>query len=342
MVSQATWNIDAGNLSGTRTAFLDIPEGLTYVRRISGYSECEGTIVSPSDWGKLDAYTRTVRLRRNGVLRFHGQVVDPFAYEPDKQEFVAKDPYYALGHRRVNKLISWSDTQPDVMAWGLIDQANDLHTTFLQEGTLRNGLTDRSKSFHIGDNLQEQIDMLSDLPDSFWFRVDPLESGSVMGEFSTWADSDLDDKSDTVRFHFGQDNYDNCTSYRVEKGLIRNRVSVVGGHGTKPATVNAKSSWATHGLWEDERGHVTTKDQEFLDHIANSRLILNPCRVFSMTPGPDAPAPFEDFDVGDMVKLHVNDRGFVFTGRARVNEFTIKLDPNSGEELLQEIIMEEA
>jgi hypothetical protein len=341
-MSQATWAIDSTNLTPTRTAFLDIPSEFSYTRRINGYSECSGKIVSPSDWGKLDVYTRTIRLWRNGVLRFAGQIMDPFAYEPDVQEFIAKDPYAALGHRRVNKLISWSDTYTDTMAWGLIDQANDLHTTFLREASGNASTIQKSRSFHIGDNIQEQIDTLSDIPDSFWFQVNPVEVAGLLGEFVTKADADLDDKTDTVIFSFGQDLYDNCTHYRVEKGLIRNRVTVVGGKNVKPATVNSKASWTTHGLWEDERGHVTTKDADVLEHIARGRLITTPCRVFSMTPGPDAPAPFTDFDVGDLVKLTVNDRGFVFTGRVRINEFTIKLDPNSGQEILDEIIMEEA
>lgn len=340
-MSEATYTMLATDIDGVPTGFLDIPAEAKYVRRINGYSEVSGQIVSPSDWGKLRAYTRALKMYRNGVLRMYGQVQDPFVRVPDHHEFIAKDPFASLAYRRVRKLISWSDTAVDDIAWGLIDQANDLHTTHIIQGTLADN-KHIDQSYHVGDILSEQIQALSDRDDSFWYRVDPYDAGAagVYGKFNTF--SAFNDKTATVIFAYGQDTFDNCTDYRVEEGLMRNRVTVIGAKGTHPETVNAKASWATHGLWEDERGHMTIKDQDALHRNAEGLIVTSPCLVFGLTPGPDAPAPFTDFDVGDVVTLMISDRGYSFQGQCRIMEFTVNIDPNSGQEILEQIVMEES
>lgn len=335
-MSQSTWTFAATNpATGAVVDFMDVPSGFKLTRRLDDYCEVEGTINNPRDLQSLAAFTRALLVQRNGNPVFHGRVAEPFKRSPRSREFIAKDPYHNMAWRRVRSRTRLTG-QPDEISKQLIDDQNAYFPTGLVHGGDYAWGDSVQRTFHAGDTVGEKIDFMRKTHGNVYhFRINAREGIggdlSAIETFSTIADKP------SAKFEYGEGTHNNCVDYDVEEGQVLTRASVISEKGSVRSA--EADDIVTYGLWEDERGHVTSNDLDHLAAVSSSMLVTSPPLSVVLQPGPDAPRLFNDFDVGTHVRVRINEGGYYLRGTALVTEVVLAVEENSAQEVIETIEM---
>ena len=342
----ATWKFALTNLPTATTAqktvaFLEKPQEMRYTRRRNGYCEMSLEVRDPGDLADLEGavYRRAVAAWRNGVLRFNGQIVE-HEETPEGFTIVAKDAYYNMSWRRVRTDITLGTGDAGGMAQALIDAQNFLQNSFLVEGTINPSVDGIGVKVKEGMVVAEQIDTFARFVGSFAFTIDAVMDVGTLGEFN--AHFPINVVKEKARFEFGSRTLENVETYARKALPLVNKINVVGemaGGATGVGQATSTTSPAIHGLWEDERGHVRVDTISRLEQIAASQIMHYPKYAVSFRPTAEAPQLFTDFDVIHSVPTLIQRRGKTYTGNKPVQRVTISLDPDSGAEVMEELVL---
>lgn len=353
MAPVATWKLALTTLPSSTAAqatvnFLDKPSEVTYTRRRNSYCELTCSVQNVDDLTAVQgqAYKRCLLAYRNGVLRFNGQIVD-YRETKDSIEFTAKDPFYNMSWRRVWHDPGYTGLDTAEVAARLIEEQNSYtnsalypnpRTTFLRRGTI-GAVPDAvfDWKFSDGDVVAEKIVYLARVPNSFLFTIDPVDGETdYLGVFN--AHSSYDTVQAKAMFQFGVGTLDNCVDYQRVSVPLVSKANIVGDNG-KVASAESVSGTDNFGRWEDERGQVAIDDEAQLKAIADDYVMDNVQYAVSLACGPECPQLFTDFDVTDKVPVAIRRRGATIAANMPVYKAVIKLDPDSGAESLDELVI---
>jgi hypothetical protein len=354
-----TWNTTTGWSKAKVIDFLEKPAETTYVRRRSSYSEMSCTIRNKSDWHMLKGapYRRALLGVRNGVARFWGQIVEHNESGLSGFTITAKDPYYRQAWRRMAYDLAYSALGDAEIAMRLIELHNGWipapvvgysgplapSHSFLGRGTIETG-TVRTRAFHLGQKLDEAIDYLVKLQDSFVFVVNAVTPGAastegLLGLFRSFAP--FDTLKPTAIFQFGDKTFSNCDDYTRTVLPLTNKANIIGEDPLMVASALSVSGYQTYGLWEDERGQVNTSDEAVLKEVANKYVEDEPMYATSIVPGPTAPSLFTDYDVVNQVPVVIKNYGRTIAKNMSVDSVELTLDPDSGQEQVTSLVVKD-
>lgn len=321
-------------------AYLEKPKDIRYVRQRNGYCELTSRIDDRDDLNALEAaaYRRCLLALRNGTPRFLGQITE-FEETPDGFVIGARDPFYNLWWRRVRADVIYTGTDAGQVAWNLIALQNGYRQTHLRQGTTDVSVN-RTRSYVVGETVAEKVEYLTKLPSGFGFRIDAVYPvANVLAEFRVVYPIDV--ANNLAVFGYGDGTLENVADYTRTVRPLVNRVNVVGSDaGTVRSYENATGP-ATYGLWEDERAHVLTASGDTLAEIAQRNTEAVPQYEISLRPAANAPQLFTDFDVLQSVRVDLRRRGRTITGLKPVIRAVVAPDPDSGEEMLEELVLED-
>src|SRR5262245_10247392 len=331
--------------------FLDKPLAARYIRRRNNYCEAEIDVVNEDDLAIVAAapYRRGLLGYRNGIERFHGVIVES-RENVEGYTIGARDPYYTLSWRRFFQdapvpLDEWQYTNlgDAEIAMRIIEMTNTVWPTFLVRGEINSG-ANRTRKFLKGDIVAEKVQYLSSLDGSFVFKIDPTPLGSTaplsMAEFNTATV--YDNQKPRAIFAYGNGTLGNVVEFERTCRPYMSRAFVAwdGGSGALEMARNDPGVQA-YGLWDDQRGQVNTKDQTVARDAATHAIANSDTPRYDITinPGPDAPQLFTDFDIFDSVQVFLRRHGRQITGYKPVTRVVLSMDPDSGEELYEEIVV---
>lgn len=340
------------DLLGGQKAFPDV-YGLKLTRRINGACSV-GFSVATDDHDAIELLiaSRVVKYYRDGVLRFAGRIGEPFVERTDYVACAAYDPFFYLTDRHVGAGVMvpgngrdplvFGSTDAGEIAWELISTHGD---TNLAEGTIAPSVV-RDRVYEGGKSIGEAIVQLTEVDDGFFFRIDALDDAAP--NFATFnvLYPNSGTVSDQSRFEFGPGTLDNLDedSLEVERFLPVNRAIVLGGSGGGPdvpfAVVENAASQDEYGVFEKWLDLGDATDGVTLQQHGLAELSPNPRVTIRCSALEGAPALFDDFDVGDLVRVHVNTGRTIYTGSLRVNQVTLEVDDDTGAETLTGLVME--
>jgi hypothetical protein len=194
----------------------------------------------------------------------------------------------------------------------------------------------RTVRYQPGKREDEILKELSSMYDGFYFKVNPVFG--IPNKFGRldlmWPDAGI--TRPEVRFEFGTGTLDNLTGYERQEMLPHNRhvsssSSEAGGRIT--GVFQDAESQAKYGLLEDETTYSEVSEVPLLEAFARADVRPTPPTTYTITPSPDAPLLFRDFDVGDFVRLTIRDKeqGVVALETsewARVTEASLTINAN--------------
>jgi hypothetical protein len=334
--------------AATVVDFLEKPLDVLYIRRRNGYCELTLEIENRNDIHALNAsgYSRCILGVRNNVARMHGQITE-HAETARGVTITAKDPYYNMSWRRFwagpPTGFTYTSLGDGEIAMRLIEKTDADENCFLKRGTIQSG-ANRTRHFEVGDRVSEKVEYMAALAGGFAFTIDA--TFGTVGELAKFnAHSPYDVLMPMARFEFGQDTLNNVVDYKRIMLPLVNRVNVVGRHGG-----TAYAEWVAgrnaYGLWEDERGQVDVDETNAsnittLDDIAASYTMHELRYGLDLTPGPDAPQLFTDFDVINTVPVLIKNFGIERSMTRSVREVAIRLDPASGVENIETLTLDD-
>lgn len=345
----ATWKFAVTTKPTASTAavvldYLEKPIDVLYVRRRNSYCELTLEIENRNDLHALSgaAYRRCILGIRNNVPRLHGQITE-HAESSRGVTITAKDPYFNLSWRRFWADLAYNSLGDGEIAMRMIEQVAVDEPHFLKRGTIQSGAT-RSRKAEIGQRVSERVEYLASLVGSFAFTIDA--SFGVVGELSKFnSHVPYDGIAPRARFEFGQDTLNNVLDYQRAVRPLVNRANITGKYGgwTYAESISGRNAY---GLWEDERGQVDINERDpantaTLQQIADSYVQDEPHYALTLTPGPDAPLLFNDFDVTDSAQVLIKNFGIERRMTRAITECAIRLDPASGVENVESLTLDD-
>lgn len=333
------WNVVIADVGGFTRSFIE-GIGFQHTRRLNGWSDVRFSLDT------LDVRTvevsvgeRTVKAWRDGVLRFHGRIWEPLQDTASLVQVEARDPFAGLMARRVRTETVDNFTDAGLIGWNLINAQNAFTSTNISQGVIDTSVS-RSRTYEAGKTVGEAIVQLTEVEDGFFFTIDPDESvPGVYGLYRVKYPTSGSDRSASVRFEYGEGTQANIADYAISTLLPVNRITATGQQLTSSAEDVASQN--QYGMYEQEKAFSSVTLQATLDEHAAAELRPAPIEVFSVTPNPESPLLYEDFDVGDLVGLTIRHGRINRTISARVTEATVNVDDNS-DERLSGLILEEA
>jgi hypothetical protein len=335
-----SWSFLLADSQGNGLADLATGAGRTLTFTRNAYPEAAVTISHDDDAATVffDALSNgipTLRAYRDGVLRFHGELA-PFTEQLEETaqlSLLFRGPFARLigyGQSRgsftaVSKIFTAIDAGQ--IAKTLIDEAtgSGVATT----GTIEASKT-RDRTYQYA-NIGEAITNLTRVLDGFDFEVTPIEYASGdLGQLNVYA-AQGSDVSDTVLFQYGPETIANVRSVARQIEPPINYARVLGTNGL-PAVKQDAASIAKFGYWIVQESLSDVSEQTTLDDKAQALLRPDPIKVVAFSPDPTlAPAPWDDYWLGDTVSFFGQRGAFTEDVTARINKITVVVDDEGNE-----------
>ena len=206
----------------------------------------------------------------------------------------------------------------------LISQPASQSLTFSE-----NASTNRTITYDPGKREDEIVRELSAMAGGFFFRIDPLDG--VAGKMGTLRVlyPDAGTTRAEVRFGYGENTVDNLADFRLVRMLPITRFTAASqdadGGRIAAAAENAPAI-AQFGLFEDEVAFTDLENTTLLQPTADAGTKPTPPLTIELTPNVNAPLLFDDFDVGDFVKLNIGYGPLEVQEWVRVIEAVVAID----------------
>lgn len=339
----ADWTFWLADHNGVGLAELTTATGkvLTYARNQPATVEFALSHADDAAYLLLEALrngTPTLRCYRDGVLRFNGYLA-PFSEELEESatlNAVFRGPFGRLlgdgpGRGRFTGEYDAYTDDAGQIAKQLIDATNATsHTGLETPDTGDVPATKARERVYEYANIGESIVELSQLLDGFDFEESYEASGAVLATINIMARQG--GESD-ARFQYGPGTLANVRSVRRETMPPANVVRVFGADGLVGEAEDAVSR-ERYGDWPLHETASEVDDLTVLTDKANGLLRPNPVTTVAFTPElalDNCPKPWDDFWLGDTVRLHGRRDAFVLDEEVRINTARIVVDDNGHE-----------
>lgn len=344
-----TWFLDDANGSGLCELSTASGRSISYKRNT--YSEATFTIGHEDDAASLltaalsSTGIPTLRAYRRpptasaGVLQFRGYLV-AVQSEADESSLMTctfRSPFGRLvgngsdAARFLTAVQTFLGQDAGAIAKGLVDIANADGATGLTCPTPPTTKT-RDRTYPVGQNIGQAIVDLSAVLDGFDFFETYLDGvGGTFSQLNIVAQQGSDNGA--ARFEYGAGTLGNIQHISHTSSAPINRAIVIGGNGLS-ATKDDLTSQAKYGLFPTLQSASDVMEQATLDDKAQALLRPNPVQTIAFTPevGMDScPAFFDDYGLGDTVRIYARRGGLNVNAVARVNAATVVIDDEGNE-----------
>jgi hypothetical protein len=274
------------------------------------------------------------------VLRFNGYLA-PFPDQCDENTAmltpVFRGPFSKLlgdGDQRgrfADFGTNYPATDAGQIAKSLIDGKNsDSYTGIATTGTIE-ATKIRDRAYELA-NIGQAIMDLSNLLDGFDFDVTPVDQGATMGIFNVYAKQGVDRPAS--KFEYGTRTLANVRQLSRTIAPPINYVVVTGANGLYSIQTDS-TSLGSYGRWPIVVAASDVDEQATLDDKAHALLRPTPVKTVRFTPDLAlSPRPWDDFYLGDTVRLFAREGALSENVSPRVNSFTVAVD-DSGYETVE-------
>lgn len=354
-MAPASWTWFLCDASGANLAELTTASGKTLTYTRNTYAEAACVISHEDDAAALvlNAVANTgmptlqgYRKGPNdtaGMLQFNG-VLAPFTEaceETSLLSLVFRSPFSVLlgdgsGRGRFAPpppaaALSYTTQDAGAIAKSLIDTANtDGFTGLATTGAIATTKT-RTRAYPVGTNLGQAVIDLTNVLDGFDFTETFVAGGTTLAQFGVVAAIGVDNPAS--RFEYGPGTLANCRNMGRTTEPPANSILVIGGNGLT-STYSDAASVAKYGKWYAKAEYVDVTEQVTLDDKAKALCRPNPVKTLTLTPelGVDScPKPFDDWDLGDTVRLFARRSALSENASVRLNAFTIAISDDGFE-----------
>lgn len=342
----ATHALVVTDLAGTARAFID-GSGIKLTRKINGACFLEFSAATDDPNAReLLIGKRAVKLYRDGVLRFCGIIGEPFVDGAFSLPVAAYDPFRYLDAAHVGDVTLapavYDATDAGTVAWDLIDALP--YETHLVQGTLQASVK-RDRTYDPGKSISEAILQLAEVDDGFAFRIDAVDGpGAAFASFNALYPNAGVDRPD-VRYEYGDGTLGNIDEGKleIERFLPVNDVVVTGagvGEAVPAEHVEDTGSKAEYGTFPTWQSLSDVVDTATLTEHGRELIYADPPLVARFDALEGAPVLFDDYDVGDTVRVFIDNGRTRAEGTFRVNQATLEVDDDTGAERMTGLILE--
>lgn len=250
----------------------------------------------------------------------------------------AADGFGVLANRHLQAAVTLTQWWPRDIVDHVVGHENSRAETGLRVNAGTAG-PPRDRTYDMGKNVAEIVTQLAEVDDGFWFRVDPVDEGPVFSRLDLLHPTSGVESG--VSLEWGAGTAGNLAEVEVNVIPPVNHVLAFGagdGEAQLSLSVSDAGSIATHGLLDTVITHTDVVIPETL--MQHARDALRPQEQRTIRVGvsslmESAPRPWDDFDVGDLVSVHIRGGGpaLNYSGSARVTAFTVEVDVDGVERM---------
>lgn len=268
----------------------------------------------------------------NGLPTWGGMIDPPRTWAEGAIECTAYSGEYLLGLRQTDQGRYFSGASVGYIYRQLIAEANAVEPTGLTVGAVWGGGTSHSPEWHFKNLLDIVQDSVCRRLENADFAMVAGQSGGLLTFTANLYERRGGEKPGVALL---EGHNISRVSLR-EQGEIRNWWDLAGegttwGSDRLTSHADDPESIAIYGLRQDSRVYSDTSIQATLDETADNELAASkdPVNVLSLVAVDLAPAAFADYDVGDSVRVSLENYGFGgYDHMVRV--VTREYDPASG------------
>jgi hypothetical protein len=344
MAATWTWTLADQYGSGVVELWRASGRSLTFARNTFAEASC---VIHHDDedaslfFTALSAGIPTLQCFRNGVLRFNGYLA-PFSEDLQEDDatvsLVFRSPFGRLlgdGNSRgrftgpaTDAASIFAAVDQGAIAKSLIDTTNLAGDTGLATTGAIATTTARDRTYNYS-NVGQSIVNLSNVIGGFDFGEDFILGGSTLAQFRVYASQG--GAQPNAQFQYGVDTLNNVRAVGRTTEPPINLVTIIGGNGLTGSAQDAGSR-AMFGMWPYQETQSDVIVQQTLTDKANAVLRARPVRTVSFSPDPDlAPAPWDDYWLGDTAHLFGRRGSFTEDVDVRINAVTIVIDDEGNE-----------
>lgn len=276
-----------------------------------------------------------LRVYRDGTLVFSGLwTPQNGGSSADGQSYVNcifKDAYHRLRSRYMRVETTFTSQDSGAILKSVVDTTNTLSDTTIRTATAPATET-RTRTYEIGKQLGEIGDELTTVLDGFdWYPtyLDPTtQSGKTM-QLNILANRGSN--REDVRFEFGETTLANINSYMFTSTLPVTRAIGLGNVITSEKSSSPAES--VYGTYMTVVSATDVAEQATLDDKAQDAIRESVAHVSDITVDPNlAPTYWDDFEIGDTVRVGIDDGAMQLDLSPRINSVEIGLDDSDNVE----------
>lgn len=334
------------DLDGRELAYAEEHDGVSITQRLNGYVDVALSVhPSSSASGASAIARRALKIYDGSTLRFFGKVWEPLTRKPTGVSVGARSPLAVLAWRRVEANTDYTATNNAGGPWdaGAIAR-NRIEIQNARANTRLRCLpanvqasVNRIRSYNPGKREDEILQELADAAGGFFYREQFLDdvAGYMADLLIRYPDAGVTRPG--VRFEYGAGTLANVADYEHIETTVKNRVVAAGGQeggGRITQTREDAASIAEYDLFEDELVFSEQAEPTILLQAATAEVRSAPPATVQLTPAADSPLLFRDFDVGDFVRVLIDEPPAIAIDTwARVLEATLHEDKQGSQTL---------
>lgn len=343
----ARWEIAVADLAGNELGELTGAKGRELSLANNGGSVFSCTVPLTSDAAELiSTGDRRIKAYRTpwdveegeatgpSVLRFHGAI-----WAPEKSgsasalRIVASDPFVML-EKRITQAVATGDQGALIKA--LIDAANALGETGIR-ALAENVIASVTRSVDWSGTRKALAEVVAEFAgyfDGCDVELRPLDNvpGKAV-DLIVWGARRGADRPGAA-FEYGTGTGTNCNdaSQVEDMSNLANYITAYGDGGIS-VVVYDTDSIARYGRYEAELSFTDVTLADALTALAIEELNnrKTPKSTITVNPSANAPAIFDEWDIGDTVYADLRKGALQYTGAARAKAATVSINDNGGE-----------
>lgn len=352
-----TWAWALADLTGAADGFV-VPRSATITRRLNGSSSVTLTLdpvhADRAAFGRIVKGWRTPAVGGDRVLRascaVSGIEASGNTDELESVKVTAVDAFGALGNRNMQQPFTATGVTPRDIVVSLVAVEDMRHPVGLYVAETGDSGPPRDREYERGKNVAEAVQQLAEVDDGFFYRVDPYEGTSdgyaLFSELAILYPSAGTDRPG-ARFEYGPGTRGNLARAEANTLPPANYVTAYGAGEAGAQLIEVVSdaaSIAEYGLFDVSLSLTDVSESATLAQHAQDALRPEPQTTYRVTAvefGDSLPVPWDEFDVGDTVRIRLaGETGLLQSdSSAMVTGFTVVVDEN-GVERLTDITME--
>lgn len=299
---QHKWEILLTRLNGETVGAIMDPVDLKYTRVESGACEIEFNTQDPTDLNLVEVlpHKRKLKVYRDNALVFWGKIREPLIITQDGAQVKAIDPWGQMNvPAHLDYDFSGGSTLKEMLETIKLGEGLVGYHPFNNFDIVGTPVLTYTAHLKVGQRISEFIESLcSSNPNTgSWFRMDAQDDAGENGILTVY---DYSDRVDTgaARWEYGNNTLDNVTAFQIEHRGLCNSVRVYYKGGFED--VQDSASIDEYGLAEKWLRRPGVLESATATKIAYAHLKVTPYTIGSFEPAANAPALFDDFDVGDI------------------------------------------
>lgn len=349
-MAQPDWEIVLADRNGTDLTFLTLGGDRKLTRQDRGASVLELQVPLTSEQASLiEAGTTRIKAYRlppdpdgddEKVLRFNGivWVTDEQANDDgvSYMKVVAVDPYGSTLAKRFTSANAGTVDQGTLLKT-LVDSANSVSDTFVQTDAA-NVVASIARTIDWSlarKSLAEAFAEIAGAFDGTDWELRPIDNGAKIADLHVFGGR-RGSIRDEVVFGYGEGTVANCTAFARTSNMDKLATWIQGdGQGGAYFQWTNPTKVTEFGRYERYTSYSDVANVTHLSNLVYKDLVdsYDPVPIIGFTAGPDAPRMFDDWDIGDTVRVQGRHGSISVDTAARIIGATVTIDNNGVEQM---------